>query len=105
VNNKELADAIKEAVEQAKQYQTCMSLSVHNDGQAVELILDTGLDTYGEWIPGEGGDIYLIRCQESKRVVGVRLPLLKTNLAVFHSGPLTINDGFKKASNAKEPTE
>ena len=73
----------------------CMSLYVNQDGHCVELFLDTELDYYLEWIKGEGADIGLLRCRETKRVVGVCLPLLRNNLVVNHTGPIRINSGFK----------
>jgi hypothetical protein len=75
---------------------TCMSLHVDTDGGAVELILDTGIATYGEWIEGEGADICLHRCQDTHKIVGCRLPLKNARLAVFHAGELKINEGFGK---------
>lgn len=77
-------------------YEPCMSLEVSEEGKAVELHLDTAIGTYSEWIEGEGGDIALIRSQHTRRVVGVRLPLYRNNLAVFHDGPIRINTGFRK---------
>lgn len=94
--SQELADFLKEAIEESKKYETCMALTVHEEGDAVELILDTGVSTYGQWIKGEGADICLYRCQETDRVIGCRLPLMKRNLSVFHEGPLKINEGFRK---------
>lgn len=94
-----LAEFLKEAAKECGEYETCMCLEVNTDGSAVELCLDTGIATYSEWIPGEGADIALIRCMETNRVVGCRLPLLKQNLAVFHNGPLRVNDGFSKGSS------
>lgn len=75
---------------------SCMSLYVDEKNQSVELLLDTSIATYAEWIPGEGGDISLIRCRETKKVVGVYLPLLRTNLCIGHTGPMCINTGFEK---------
>ncbi len=89
---KELAEFLKMPME----YETCMSLSVNQHSHSVSLYLDTGISTYGEWIKGEGGDICLIRCQETKRVIGCHLPLMKNNLVVSHEGPIRINCGFKK---------
>jgi hypothetical protein len=85
---------IDEAIEECKKYKTCMALTVSNNGGAVELLLDTSRDTYGEHIAGEGADICLYRDTETGKVVGVRLPLMKQELSVFHDGPLKINDGF-----------
>lgn len=92
----ELAEKLKEMCEEAKKYRPCMSLHVNEDGQCVELLLDTNRDTYHEWIPGEGGDIGLVRDFETGKVVGVRLPLLNPLLSVFYNGPLKINNGFLK---------
>ena len=83
-------------VKEAEKYDTCMALTVNEDGKSVTLCLDTGIDTYSECIKGEGADIGLMRCMETNRVVGVRLPLRKRNLSVFHDGPIKINEGFLK---------
>lgn len=91
----EAADALEEMYNE-REYESCMSLYVDEYGKSVELLLDTSITTYAEWIPGEGGDISLIRCQETKKVVGVYLPLLRTNLCVGHTGPMCINTGFEK---------
>ena len=80
----------------SEEYRPSMALSVCDDGKAVELWLDTSLSTYSDWIKGEGADIGLMRCQETHRVVGVRLPLLRRNLCVQHEGPIRINTGFRK---------
>jgi len=95
----ELAKFLSENAEECKKYETCMSLDVSENGGAVELNLDTAIANYLDWIPGEGGDIGLLRCCDTNKVVGVRLPLLKQNLVVHHTGPLRINEGF-----LKEPT-
>lgn len=91
-----LADRLEELLAEAGQYETCMALHVDEEGGAVELILDTGIATYGDWIEGEGPDICLLKCQETHRVVGCRLPLRTNKLVVAHHGPLKINDGFRK---------
>ena len=93
---REFVKRLMEIAKEAEKNETCMSLNVSEEGQAVELLLDTSLDTYSEWIEGEGSDICLIRHQESGRVVGVRLPLLTLKLSVFHDGPIRINAGFRK---------
>lgn len=90
-------DDLDQLTDLAAAYEPCMSLYVDQDSRSVELILDTSVSTYGEWINGEGANICLLRCRETNRVVGVRLPLLHEKLAVFHRGPLRVNDGFKKA--------
>lgn len=92
--DKELADRLKEIQKSAQQYEPCMSLFINADGGCVELYLDTSLETYDEWIPGEGSDIGLIRCRKTNKVVGVRLPKLRDNLVVDHLGPIRINEGF-----------
>jgi hypothetical protein len=86
-------------IEEAKNYEPSMSIYVDMDGHSVELIVDPTVSHYGEWIKGEGADICLLRCQETNRVVGVHLPLYNEKLSVFHTGPLMINDGFKKDKN------
>lgn len=74
-----------------------MALSVSEEGRIVELLLDTSVSTYSQHIPGEGGDIALIRDQETDRVVGVHLPLRNRKLCVHHDGPIRINSGFLKS--------
>ena len=61
-----------------------MVLDVDEQSSSVELILDTKVRTYGEWIKGEGADICLYRDVETKKVVGCRLPLYQKKLMVFH---------------------
>ena len=90
-----LAELLIEAKEIMQNRLPCMSLYVCDDGQAVELILDTSLDYYSEHISGEGADIALYREMDTDRVVGCRLPLLNHRLAVGHIGPFRLNDGFK----------
>ena len=87
---------IVDLLKESEKYSPCMSLIVDDDGHSVELLLDTHASTYSEWIPGEGGDICLIRDQETKRVVGCHLPLMNRKLCVSHSGPIRINSGFLK---------
>lgn len=48
----------------------------------VEIHLDPGANTFFESIPGEGGDIGLYRCMETKKVLGVRLPLIHKNVSL-----------------------
>jgi len=93
---KEFTEQIKILAKEAEKYDTCMALTVNEDGKFVTLCLDTGVNTYSEWIKGEGIVTGLIRCQETDRVVGVRLPLMKNNLVVSHNGPIKINEGFLK---------
>ena len=94
----EWTEYLKAGLREAEKYDTCMSLEVNEEGNCIELLLDTSLNTYGDWIPGEGGDMGLIREVGTKRVVGIRLPLLNRNLAVSHEGPFRLNDGFLKES-------
>lgn len=91
-----LADILKQAAAEAGKYDSCMSLSVSEEGRAVTLNLDSSVDSVSEWIPGEGADIALMRCRDSGRVVGVRLPLMCDRLSVWHEGPLRVNAGFRK---------
>jgi hypothetical protein len=79
------------------EYDPCMSLTISEDSNSVELNCDNSVTTYFEWIKGEGADIGLIRCMETKRVVGIHLPLMDRKLCVHHNGPLRINAGFAKS--------
>jgi len=94
----EFTDEIARLVADAGQYENCMSLTVDEDGSAVELVLDNRVSTYGDWIKGEGADIHLLRCMKTDKVVGCRLPLMLNKLVVQHEGPIRINGGFKKPS-------
>lgn len=98
MSNDALGKWLDDALDECGQYESCMGLFVNESGKSVELTLDTSVSTYGEWIPGEGGDICLLRCMDTKKVVGVHLPLMNDNLMVFHDGPIRINTGFKKGS-------
>lgn len=100
-NQPTLADALLMLGREADKYEPSMSLYVSDDGKFVELCIDPTVSTYADWIPGEGGDICLTRCRETKRVVGCCLPLLNRKLSVWHDGPLRINEGFKKAAPAE----
>lgn len=52
------------------------SVLVDEESSAIEVMLDPTVPNYSEWIPGEGGDMCLLRDQSApNRVVGVRLPL------------------------------
>lgn len=93
-------EVLMELAEQAAGYESeCMSLTVSEEGHRVELLLDNSIATYSEWIEGEGADIGLTRCLETKRVVGVTLPLLQRRLCVHHDGPIRINAGFRKSDS------
>lgn len=94
--NDEFEEFLKDAAKEMGKYDSCMSLYVCEDSDSVELCLDTSANTYSEWIEGEGADIGLMRCFETKKVMGVRLPLYRNNLAVDHKGPIRINAGFRK---------
>jgi hypothetical protein len=73
---------MEDLIEEAKQHQTCMALTVHEEGNTVELCLDTSIATYGEWIKGEGADICLLRSMETGKVMGCLLPLLNDKLVI-----------------------
>lgn len=96
MSKSDFEERMSEMIQEAGQYLPCMALHVSEEGKAVSLYLDTSDDTYTEHIPGEGADIGLMRRQSDNRVVGVRLPLYRDNLAVSHQGPIRINTGFKK---------
>ena len=80
------------ALRDADRYHHCMHLYVGDD--YVDFVLDTGISTLGEWIPGEGADMCLWREQDTHRIVGVRLPLRNRRLGISHLGPIRINSGF-----------
>lgn len=92
----DFAAFLSRAIEESGKYEPCMSLSVHEDGNAVELNLDTSVASYSEGIKGEGSDIGLFRSLDTRKVVGVRLPLYRKNLVVSHTGDIRINCGFRK---------
>jgi len=96
-------DAINELIERSKEYDKCMMVSVCEEGQSVELVLDTSISHYTEWIKGEGADIHLLISFDTDKVIGVRLPLMDKKLAVFYDGPIKINEGYKKeiSTNSK----
>ncbi len=96
MTTQEFAEYIEAGLAECDKYETCMSLHVHEKGLYVELLLDTAVPYYDEWIKGEGGDICLYRCQETGKVVGCHLPLMNKKLVVHYDGPLRINEGFLK---------
>lgn len=101
MSRKSLAEFLKEAAEEGEKYEKCMSLSVSEQGDSVELVLDTGSGQYyGDWIEGEGGDICLLRDCETNKVIGCHLPLYNKKLAVFYEGPIRINAGFRKSDKS-----
>lgn len=85
-------------VEDSKSYEPCASLWIDKDAYRVELLLDTNASTYNEWLKGEGADISLVRCRETNKIVGVNLPLYKTNFSIFHTNGIQVkvNEGYKK---------
>jgi len=82
--------------ERPETYDHCMALTVDDEAQRVELLLDTQPMTYSQWIEGEGADICIIRHLETNRVVGVTLPLIRRNLVVYHKGEWRLNEGFRR---------
>lgn len=82
----EAAKEILAACEQAAKVPPMTVVDVSFDASAIELILDTKKSYFGEWIPGEGGDICLYRDQETRKVVGCYLPLYHKTLAVNYPG-------------------
>jgi hypothetical protein len=85
-------------VEESKKYKACAGLWIDKENDRIELVLDTSAATYGEWIPGEGADICLLRCHKSRKVIGVNLPLYQTDFSIFHTDGVRvkINEGFLK---------
>lgn len=100
-NGDAFAQFLKDGAEECKKHHTCMSFFVNEEGQCVELILDTAVSTYTKWIPGERGDVGLLLCQKTDRVVGCTLPLMNRKLVVHYEGPLRINCGFRKQDDEK----
>jgi hypothetical protein len=85
-------------VEYSESYEPCATLWIDKESDRVELLLDTSASTYNEWIKGEGADISLVRCGKTNKVIGINLPLYKTNFSVFHTDGIRvrINEGFLK---------
>jgi hypothetical protein len=91
-------------LEDSRIYEPVATLWIDKDSDRVELILDTSACVYHEWIKGEGADISLVRCSKTNKVVGINLPLYKTNFSVFHTDGIQvkINEGYKKLFLEKE---
>lgn len=89
-----MSQELQELLLEADKYDSSLSLCVNDEGRCVTLYLDTSIDCYAEHIPGERGDAAFMRCVETNKIVGVRLPLLRNNLTVSHRGPIRINEGF-----------
>jgi hypothetical protein len=85
-------------VEESKKYKACACLWIDEENDRIELLLDSSAATYSQWIPGEGADICLLRCDKSRKVIGVNLPLYQTDFSVFHTDRIRvkINEGFLK---------
>jgi hypothetical protein len=85
-------------VEESKKYKACAGIWIDKENDRIELLLDTTALTYGEWIPGEGADICLLRCHKSRKVIGVNLPLYQTDFSIFHTDGIRvkINEGYLK---------
>jgi len=92
-----MLDKCKLMVAEAGQYEPCMMRDVDEDGGRVELRTDTRASVYFEHINGEQGNIGLLRCRRTNRLVGIWLPLRRHNLCVFHEGPIRINAGFRRS--------
>ena len=60
-----------------------MSIVIHVISKSVEFRTDISVPTYGEWIPGEGGDVCLLRNADTGKVVGCDLPLTIEYLSVY----------------------
>lgn len=85
MNLDDFAESLKESAKAIGDVPPCTSLWVDFDGDCVELLMDTKANTFSEWIPGEGGDIGLIRDIVTARVVGIRLPLIHKPLKIGFS--------------------
>ena len=98
MNQRKLAEFLEAAAAEMQRRtahlpQPIMSLYVSQDGKSVDLCLDGSQSTYSDWIKGEGGDISLVRVQQSHRVNGAHLPLYAKTLIVGGSNfpTVTIN--------------
>lgn len=81
----DLAHLLKELAANVDNVPPCTSLYMNHDGDCIELYTDTHASTYSEWINGEGGDIGLVREDETNKVVGIRLPMRRKRLVVGDS--------------------
>jgi len=77
-------------IKEATRYKPCASLWIDKENDRIELLLDTTAATYGEWIPGEGADISLVRCGKTNKVIGVNLPLYQTDFSIFHTDGIQV---------------
>jgi len=80
-------------------FHPCTSLIIDEEARTIDLVTDPDAVPYSEWIEGEGADICLHRDMTTKKVIGAHLELKVNRLAVFHSGPIRINAGFRKDEN------
>ena len=85
-------------VEESKKYKSCACIWINKEDSRIEILLNSAAATYNEWIKGEGADICLVRCHKSNKVIGVNLPLYKTDFSIFHTDGIRvkINEGFLK---------
>jgi hypothetical protein len=92
-------DFIKSIEEEVAKFDSCAAIWIDKDSNRLEIILDTSVSSYSDWIKGEGSDIGLLRNTETNKVIGVTLPLYKTNFSICHTDgiEIKINEGFKKS--------
>lgn len=77
---------------QARTYEPCATLWIDKESDRVELVLDTAVCTYGDWIKGESADVSLVRCGKTNKVVGINLPLYQTKLSFSHFDHIKLTD-------------
>ena len=83
-SKEDVQEFFKSLIAQAAAKPPMMTLHIDEKSNSVELILNTKVSYYGEWISGEGGDICLYRDQETKKVIGCYLPLYINKLYVSY---------------------
>lgn len=87
MTEQELGEFLKEAGEEGERFRARVpnpiaSIYVSREGNSMEVNLDNSKSCYGDWIPGEGGDITINRDQVTKKVTGAHLPLYAKTLCI-----------------------
>lgn len=77
LSTNEFSDYMKELYEKMKEnpQPSCTAIYIDEENRSIDIVLDTQIPSYGEWIKGEGGDICLYRDTETDKVIGCHLPL------------------------------
>lgn len=96
---------IADLLANAGKYDPTPFVSVDLDNKRIEFRANSGGSVYLRWIAGLPGDCGLLIDQETGKAVGVHLPMHDHRLAVFHHGPLKINEGFFPEPADQKPSE